>query len=178
MSPLEKHRDAILDAFRGSRLKQAIIGYVTLAGMFSEDGYVPIADVKETLGISDEVWDREYPKLYEDVDLWRDWSGERVVTGIVHDMAKYATGAAGRPNEKTWARLRRRVFAECFGDDTPYCPACKARDVPMAVDHTVPVSRGGSNHILNLIPLCVACNSSKGTKTWEEWHEHRKGWPR
>lgn len=37
------------------------------------------------------------------------------------------------------------------------------------VDHLVPIARGGRHAIGNLIPLCRACNSSKGAWTWMEW---------
>lgn len=38
-----------------------------------------------------------------------------------------------------------------------------------AVDHIVPLSRGGSNFIFNLMPACLPCNSSKRSRRVEEW---------
>lgn len=34
----------------------------------------------------------------------------------------------------------------------------------MTVDHYIPLSRGGANRLLNYIPLCKDCNTSKGEK--------------
>lgn len=43
------------------------------------------------------------------------------------------------------------------------CVKCGATG-PLSVDHVVPLSRGGSNDVSNLQPLCRSCNSRKHTK--------------
>lgn len=37
------------------------------------------------------------------------------------------------------------------------------------IEHRTPKSKGGSNHIDNLVPSCVKCNLKKGTQTEEEF---------
>ena len=43
------------------------------------------------------------------------------------------------------------------------------------VDHSVPVSRGGTNYYRNLWPACVACNTDKGTLTGSEYMRDQTG---
>ena len=49
------------------------------------------------------------------------------------------------------------------------CAYCKAKDVPLEIEHIVPKSRGGSNRITNLALSCVPCNQKKGNQTAEEF---------
>lgn len=48
------------------------------------------------------------------------------------------------------------------------CAYCGAQE-PMTVDHVIPLSKGGSNGIENILPACRPCNTSKGTKSVEEF---------
>lgn len=36
-------------------------------------------------------------------------------------------------------------------------------------DHYVPLSRGGTDDLGNLVPACSGCNNRRGNKTPEEW---------
>ena len=57
-----------------------------------------------------------------------------------------------------------------YGKQEGICKGCRMlfpfRN--MTVDHIVPQSRGGTDHIANLQLLCNACNSLKGSRT-QEW---------
>lgn len=37
------------------------------------------------------------------------------------------------------------------------------------VDHSIPISRGGTHHLNNLVPACVECNRSKQDLTSPEF---------
>ena len=41
----------------------------------------------------------------------------------------------------------------------------------LRLDHIMPKSRGGSNHIKNYVLSCERCNASKWAQTLEEWLE-------
>ncbi len=62
------------------------------------------------------------------------------------------------------------------------CAQCGSRE-RIHKDHIVPVSKGGSNGLENLQPLCIGCNLSKSDRTADYWWDNgewvevvRLGW--
>lgn len=55
------------------------------------------------------------------------------------------------------------------------CAYCEQEfDGPPDPDHVVPLSRGGSNSITNILPCCSPCNSDKRDLLLSEWNEDRE----
>ncbi len=52
----------------------------------------------------------------------------------------------------------------CGTDCNPYGDLC--------IDHVVPLARGGTNEIENLVPCCTHCNQMKGTQLVDEWRQN------
>jgi 5-methylcytosine-specific restriction endonuclease McrA len=52
-----------------------------------------------------------------------------------------------------------------YGGRCGYCH----QPLPLHADHRVPLSRGGSNTIDNIIPACARCNTRKGQSTEAEF---------
>lgn len=145
---------------------------------------------------------REY--YHKDVDhsrkLLRDWrkkNGDRVRCYKRISYAKHADSIRGYSRE--WAKanpLKRRVsesgrrarkrsaqgsytdvdIQSMLKDQKGLCKYC-SKDISNQyhIDHVVPLSRGGSNELSNLVLSCSHCNLSKGKKMLNEWMETR-GW--
>lgn len=59
----------------------------------------------------------------------------------------------------------RRERFRYFGNVCYYC----RRALPLTVDHAIPLSRGGTDDIENILPSCQSCNSKKNAKTKAEF---------
>ena len=57
--------------------------------------------------------------------------------------------------------LEWKLLKEKYGN---ICLCCRKKK-KLTIDHIIPLSKGGTNYINNIQPLCKSCNSSKGTKT-------------
>lgn len=59
--------------------------------------------------------------------------------------------------------------AEVFARDGEICAYCRSTEGPFHLDHIHPWSRGGKTSADNLTVACAPCNTSKGSKTVDEW---------
>ncbi len=57
-----------------------------------------------------------------------------------------------------WELLKKQ-----YGNKCPRCNKLEP-DIKLTIDHIIPLSKGGSNYIENIQPLCYSCNSSKGNR--------------
>lgn len=69
-----------------------------------------------------------------------------------------------------WKKISEIVFKR----DNYTCFYCGRSDCKMEIDHLLPVSRGGSDNISNLVTSCRRCNAQKHDKTLDEFLEWRK----
>jgi len=73
--------------------------------------------------------------------------------------------AAKSASEGCFTSEEFRLLCEVHGGRCFYC----TQVLPLGPDHKVPLSRGGSNDIDNIVPACKSCNSRKRDKTLEEF---------
>jgi 5-methylcytosine-specific restriction endonuclease McrA len=70
-----------------------------------------------------------------------------------------AMAIVGSHTELEWQALIKEYEYKCLGCGKP------EGEVKLTKDHIVPVSRGGTDNIDNIQPLCISCNCRKHTKT-------------
>lgn len=63
--------------------------------------------------------------------------------------------------EGTHTAVEWRELCEAYDNR---CAHCGNAEASLTRDHVIPLSRGGSDYIENIQPLCRSCNSRKGTK--------------
>lgn len=54
------------------------------------------------------------------------------------------------------------------------CAYCGVPSNKLEPDHVLPISRGGTNTLINILPACRSCNAKKKNKTLGEWNKDWK----
>ena len=66
---------------------------------------------------------------------------------------------------------QRKEMLEYFDYKCAYTGECIRNN--LHIDHIIPVTKGGSNYIYNLVPSTPSANMSKGNKDVEEWYREQ-----
>lgn len=104
-----------------------------------------------------DAYQREYQSRWqvENRLLRREYSSRR--------RARIAAGGSFFVSERDYSRSLVRGRGACT-----YCDSLATE-----WDHVVPLSRGGRHSVGNLVPSCLPCNRSKGSRTVAEWRFRR-----
>jgi len=96
-------------------------------------------------------------KARERARIWKRNNPERVRTINANRRARKAC-AIGFHTVEQWETLKTQHHHTCLG--------CGRREpeIKLTRDHIIPLTRGGSNLIENIQPLCKSCNSSKNNR--------------
>ena len=70
---------------------------------------------------------------------------------------------------------RERVYRKCNGR-CAYC-GCVINYKDMQVNHAIPLRKGGSDTLNNMLPACRSCNHYKSTFTVNEFRTYVSGIP-
>ena len=81
----------------------------------------------------------------------------------LHGNHEYRTRKKNAPRYTVSKLDMKRLYSSS-------CAYCGATE-DITLDHVVPLKRGGSHGIGNLVAACRTCNSSKGAKLLVEWRK-------
>lgn len=133
---------------------------------------------------------RGCPRRAKTIRAWREKNKDYIAQYSVEYVKANAEAYKAARDEYRWTHRAERVFAErkrrqrrraAGGSHTlsewiarceEYgfrCCYCEVSGERLTQDHDIPVSRGGSDDISNIVPACMRCNCRKGTRTGEEF---------
>jgi 5-methylcytosine-specific restriction endonuclease McrA len=90
---------------------------------------------------------------------WQKAHPDRVRANVNRRRARLL-GASGSHTEAEWQAICAEFHQRCA-----YCGARR----PLSRDHVIPLIRGGSDAIENVVPACLSCNSAKGPRSLADW---------
>lgn len=110
---------------------------------------------KDEINASTNAWNRANPESMRKSRKRYNKTHPEARKAEKHRRRTRIAGNGGSYTADEWQALVEHCggFCQCCGEETE-----------LTVDHIIPVVKGGTSNIDNLQPLCLPCNSSKGTK--------------
>jgi len=111
------------------------------------------------------------------------WCGEPFVALRCGTAPTYCSRRCARKRDRVTRRAREAgspgTFTWCevitiFRSLGRQCAYCRAVPDEIEPDHVVPLSKGGSNSITNIVPSCPMCNRDKRDLLLDEWYADRE----
>lgn len=99
------------------------------------------------------VYDKEYRKTHKNQFKVYPSSYRKAHRATYRARLRNAKGSF---TKEQWESLCKKCLWRCL---------CCGKKKKLTADHVVPLSKGGSNYIHNIQPLCHSCNSKKHDKT-------------
>ena len=96
---------------------------------------------------------------------YREWRRKNPARASNHRLSRRNREATGALTERDWSRVLARSLGRCF-----YC----GDESKLTMDHVVPLCRGGTHTIGNVVPACGPCNFRKGRRFITEWRIREK----
>jgi 5-methylcytosine-specific restriction endonuclease McrA len=106
--------------------------------------------------------EKERERIRKNVEAWKARDPEKAALQKALDTQRRRARLGGIRSSISLDEWRERIAL--FSGNCAYCDA-----EALHMDHVIPLSRGGEDVILNVVPACAPCNLSKGNKLPLEW---------
>ncbi|MBA2534119.1 MAG: HNH endonuclease [Rubrobacter sp.] len=101
-------------------------------------------------------YEREREEVIARSKKWAENNPDKVSQAKANNRRKRRAAKHASPGSFTAEEFE--VLCETYGNE---CLACGDTGVALAADHVVPLTKGGSDDISNIQPLCGSCNREK-----------------
>lgn len=119
---------------------------------------------------------KENPELIEKLGRFKErfikWcANERIIyEADINDevqvfIEKYINTRLYNIDVKLWKQISKEIMER----DNYTCQYCNIVGGKLEIDHIIPISKGGTNELINLTTACRTCNRQKHDKTPEEF---------
>ena len=106
-------------------------------------------------------WKKENPERVRKYNKkWRKNNREKIIFWNLKRRA-IKLNAEGSHTFKEWEELKEKYNYMCL------CCKKSEPEIKLTEDHICPLSKGGTDFIENIQPLCMSCNSKKWKKIWD-----------
>ena len=109
---------------------------------------------KEKRDEQNKAWAAAHPERHREIK--RNWSKNHPEYWRVQNGRRRAYKLAAPRNDLTPAQWRE--IKDAYGHQCVYCGRKMER---LTQDHIIPLSKGGSHTVSNVVPACLACNRKK-----------------
>jgi hypothetical protein len=90
---------------------------------------------------------------------------------VIGDAQPGTPGTAGTSKSARRTARTKEALRHRDGDTCWWCDCAFTQDRPSTIDHVMPRTHGGSDHLDNLVLACRPCNLAKGADLPDEWEE-------
>jgi 5-methylcytosine-specific restriction endonuclease McrA len=109
-------------------------------------------------------WNKEHPEKHkEGVKKWIKTHWEKAKQYLYNSRAKRKK-AKGKFTLEEWENKKREFNYKCAMCGISEKELLNKTGIGLTVDHIIPLSKGGTNNIQNIQPLCLKCNRIKNNK--------------